>query len=217
MRYFYTEFNIDPEISRFSPYPVPEFCRRICSSYFTANVGEGEIIKKRFDQRALYIRGARKIKALNINNSHITYWSDLWLNNKGEVIDPLIENLTLQSNLLQEFVITEERRKLRYLDLSNNLGLGEIYLPSCSRLEVVKLNKINEVSQVTLGLDAKRLKRLEMKECGVINPGVLSSFTFSSEPGFVDFTGSTLRLSEEDQEVLDFLEFNNYTVKGVIV
>lgn len=212
MRYFYTEFNINPSFSQF---PVPEFCRKTCSSFFTANVGQGEILKKRYDQRALYIRGARKLKALNINNSHITYWSELWFNEQGDVIDPGIENLSLQSNLLTEFVVTEERRKLRYLDLSNNKGLGEIYLPTCRNLEIIKLNRINEISTVTLGLDSRRIKRLEMKDCPIINSGVLSSFTFSSEPGFVDLTGSTITLNEEDQEVLDFLNFNNYVVKGL--
>ena len=195
---------------------IPEFCRKTCSNFFASNSGRGEIIKKFTNTRAVYIEGAYKIESLVIRNSYINYWSDLWYDPSGNVIDPRIKNLSLQNNRLSEYVVTEERPRLKYLDLSNNPELNRVYLPLAGSLEIVKLNGLNALTDVSLGKNSNKLRRLEIKDCGGMGRGVLSSFVFSRDSGYVDLTNSAISLSDEDRDVIEFLRLNNYTLVGEV-
>lgn len=210
--YIYSEFSINPDASGFV---FPEFCRKTCSSFFAANAGSGEILKKFRNTRAVYIEGTKKIDSLVIRNSSITYWSDLWFDQTGSVVDPKIKNLSLQNNLLTELIITENRSRLKYLDLTNNFNLTTISIPLARNMEVVKLNNISSLVDVQIGRNSQKLRRLEIKNCSNLAPGVLSSFVFSTTPGFVDLSNTNAVFSTEDVEVLEFLNLNGYRILGV--
>lgn len=216
----YTEFkiNLNPRppfltsANAFPPDILPEFCKDTCFNYFSSGSGQGEISPKRYDTRVLYINNSSKIFTLSVKNYFISYWSDVWYNEKKEVVDPEIVRVDLKNNKLSSFIVEEERKNLQYLDLSGNRELTELYIPLMPELTILKLNNMDGLLTALVSSPVSpKLSRLEMKNT-VINPNIISQMSFSGEPGLLDFTGSEVNFSENDLEVLDYLSLTGYTI-----
>ena len=216
----YTEFKIDlierdgglRGPAELEPSAFPEFCKDTCFNYFSSPSGSGEIAPKFRDSRVLYLNNVSKIYTLELKSALISYWGDVWLNKDHKVIDPKIFRLNLQNNRLEVFSIEEERSELRYLDLSGNRELTDIYAPLTPKLQSIKLNRLTNINSVVVNSGSvPTISRVEMKQCN-ISPGVISSIPFSIEQGILDIRGSELSLNEDDNETLEFLEIYGYTI-----
>ena len=207
----HTEFSISRD---FISNPLPNLERNSGYCFFSANTGEGEIIKKRYDRCAVMIRDYDELRGLTIRGCGINYWSDCWVNEKGEVIDPLIESLNLQNNQLISLNINQTRRQLWLLDLSNNPQLASVSVISAPNLAVLKLNNINFIESLQVGRDSNSLMHVQITNSAIAS-NVISNLKFPQKPGILDLTGSVINLSVEDAEVISQLRVASWTVRGV--
>lgn len=106
------------------------------------------------------------IKIFKFSNSGIKYWDDFWTEYpSNSEVDPLIENLSLESSFYLNAVnIFSNRESLKSINLSKCESLLYLSIPRAPQLEEVILDGCIGLDEVHFGFN-KSIRHISLKDC----------------------------------------------------
>lgn len=108
----------------------------------------------------------KSVKNLKFSNSGVKYWDDFWTEYQtNEEVDPLIENLSLESSFyLNAVSIFSNREALKRINLSGCQSLLHLSIPRAPQLEEVILDGCIGLDEVHFGFN-KSIRHISLKDC----------------------------------------------------
>lgn len=107
------------------------------------------------------------IPELKLTNQGIVTWEDYWIDSESKVlVDPMIEHLNLQKNVIIHANLNVKRSALRTLILEGNVPMQALFVSNAPKLEHLNISNCPALKVVNLGFNGS-LKTVLARNCAL--------------------------------------------------